>query len=149
MDFTTWLRTWLARHPLKGPAGIDRARYTAEVMGQVKTGLRPALLPARHWLPVPRWGLAAAVAAAGLVVAIGAVNVQRRQLAEQAMERTRLLAESAPTEERWLDQTLDLIDQLNEGGAEADSDDASEGLSDDDWLNELELLDQAELSASS
>ena len=40
------LFSWLSRHPLKGPSGIDRAQYTAEVMARVKAQVSPALAPA-------------------------------------------------------------------------------------------------------
>jgi hypothetical protein len=158
--------------------GLDRAQYTAEVMARLKTHAQP--LPAHQWMPVPQWALAAAVATAGLIVAVGTVQVQRRQVAErttaqetallaslgeldvelpngddaatlsqeaEAVDSFIMLAESPPGDEQWLDQTLELIDQLEEDGAEAGE--ASDGLSEEEWLHELEVLDSAEISASS
>ena len=181
MDFSTWIRTWLTRHPLKELMGHDPARYTAEVMEKVKAVGQPVPTPSmlvREWFSWPRVGLAVATVAAGLGLMIITSHHAEVQLAEKIVQEssmlaeldepsfvpvangdadalaqemetadTVMLAESIPSDEQWLDQTLSLLDQLDEDDANpADSSDSSE----EEWLNELQLLDDdSELSANS
>ena len=56
-----------------------------------------------------------------------------------------LLAEAQPSDEQWLDETLLLLDQVDEDVPE----DAVGDGADDQWLDELQLLDEQELSVSS
>lgn len=180
MPFATWLRTWLTRHPLKEPigTGMDRARYTAEVMARVKA-LGPmaetALVPivVRQWGLWPRMAVALAAATAALAVVIGTRHDPSHTLAqaiatdaqllvalderdgdlvleddvevlhdELAMTDTMLLAELSSSDEEWLAQTLELLDQLDE---DISPETASDGA-DEEWLEELQLLDEDELS---
>jgi hypothetical protein len=57
-----------------------------------------------------------------------------------------MLAESSPAAEddQWLDQTMQLLEQLDEDLPGDVSNDAS-----DDWLNELQQIDETELAANS
>ena len=58
-----------------------------------------------------------------------------------------MLAESPPSDDQWIDQTLSLLDQLHEDDAiPADNSGSS---SEEEWMNELQFLDDSELSASS
>lgn len=67
---------------------------------------------------------------------------------DRALETTdalMLLAEApGQGDEQWLEETMQLLDQLDE---DVSSDD-EEG-SDDDWLDDLQLLDETDLAASS
>lgn len=56
-----------------------------------------------------------------------------------------VLAESSPDDGAWLLETLELLEQLDEAFPEDYLDD----LSDDDWLKELELLDESAFVTSS
>ncbi|MBI1991902.1 MAG: hypothetical protein HYY59_03450 [Candidatus Omnitrophica bacterium] len=177
MLFTTWLQAWLSRHPLKGPSGVERARFTDEVMARVRAlGLTSkeilAADPLRRWVPWPRFALAIATASATVALVVGVVDHSNRQLAtgiardarllatlderdgdlvldddvdilhdELAMTDTIVLAEQASSDEEWLAQTLELLDQLDEG---LPSETASDGV-EEDWLDELRLLDESDL----
>ena len=72
--------------------------------------------------------------------------VDEQALADELMAQDALmLAEATPTaDEQWLNQTLELLQQFDEDvssdGAEA---------SDEEWLQDLQLLDDAELSTRS
>lgn len=71
--------------------------------------------------------------------------VDEQTLAEELMAHDVLvLAEAAATsDEQWLDQTLQLLQQFDE-------DVSSDGdATDEEWLQDLQLLDEAELSVSS
>ena len=185
MEFTTRLRTWLTRHPLKTPSDIDRAHYTTEVMAKVRAvTTAPAQAPQRvwrpHWLSWPQLALVVATAA-GIVVIVSTAHSSREQLAhrltqdaqmlaevdeplpellngEEAAELAQdleeedhhiLLAESAPSQDQqWLDQTLQLLDQLDEEVPGVDSDQTA-GNDDEEWLKELDTLDNGSSATSS
>ena len=53
---------------------------------------------------------------------------------------TMMLAEAASTEDLWLEQTLQLLEALDEDDM---------GPLDEEWLEELKWLDELELGASS
>ena len=59
---------------------------------------------------------------------------------------TLLLAESPPRDEQWIEQTLQLLDELDE---EVPVDASGGDSSEQDWIQELEVLDEGEPSASS
>ena len=130
--------SWLTRHPLKRPSGIDRAQYTAEVMARVKaqTSPAPAPTPVRFWLPWPRLVLTMATVAAGVLLMLTVTHPTSRRMFQ--------LAESQDAEDQWLDDTLQLLDQLDENAT-----DEATGASEDDYLEELKQLDDTELAASS
>ena len=142
MDWSDRLRRWLSRSPLKDPAGTDPARFTAEVMARVRSLEQPhaaprAARPTFGWLrPV----LVTVAAAAVIVVAATAVSLPRRP-----QERMLVLAEDPGTEERWLDETLELLDAFDEDLP----DEPADQWSDQDLLEELQLLEDAEQLASS
>ena len=182
------LLSWLKRHPLNGPTGIDRAHYTAEVMAKVKALAQPVPAPApvRVWLPWPpayrpsgagrRLALTLATVAAGIAIVLGATRYQTSQLAQQITRESQLLAaldepeleplatdqveavademetmdtlqlaESLPSDDEWVEQTFQLLDELDEAAPE----DAASGASEDEWLQELEQVDESELAANS
>jgi len=180
MDFSTWLRTRLARYPLKEPPAFDRTRFVAEVMERVNAlgGPTPALRPAGRWWAWPRLALAAAAVAVALLV-VGRVQSPGpgRPLVEQIADDAQvlaaldellplapvapddaeglaqelaamdalLLAEAPPSEDAWFEQTLTLLEQLEEDLPEGAADDPSG----DEWLDELQWLDEHDLAASS
>ena len=184
MDFAAWFRTWLARHPLKQPRGVDVSRYTDDVMAKIRAlaptpnGARPAVFLHLVW-GWPRLALIAATAAVGMLIVVGAVRRSQAQLAsaidrdaqliaamdelvptspagngtmpqelvqELQADDLLMLAESLPVAEddQWLDQTMQLLEQLDEDLPGDVSNDAS-----DDWLNELQQIDETELAANS
>lgn len=182
MEFATWLRAWLIRHPLKESSPADRERYTAEVMARVNALPRPSTETARrdvvgHPWAVPRltWTLGVA---AGLALALFSLQGASHRLAKEidrtsqllaaldesslelispesdeelaesieATEELLTLAESLPSEDQWLEETLRLLEQLEEDHplSGVSNDPASE-----EWLEELELLEEIEpVSAS-
>ncbi len=178
MEFTAWLREWLVRHPLKEPRDLDRSRYTAEVMAKVKAlgEPLPSSAPRYRWLTWPQLGWMATAAAFGVVVMVGTIERSHVRLAGQISRDVQVLssvddaaidalvesdpeiladdletidalvlAEAAPSDDQWIAQTLELLEQVG-------SDDATEpsGDSDDEeWLDELQTLDEIELIASS
>ena len=144
MDLMTWLKTWLRRHPLKEPQDADRARYTTEVMTRVRRLASPGPAPVRRWLPWPgRTVLALASAAAGLAIAV-AVSQTVRVPGMTPLPPAAVLAESPPdADQAWLEETLALLEELDEELPEGDVQD------DESWLEELEMLDDAALAARS
>ncbi len=150
MDFTTWLTTWLSRHPLQMPQEPDRARYTADVMTRIRALEPPAASPApiRLWGAWPRPVVAWASAAAGLLVLIGVLSVVSGRSMRLARHGQQLvLAESSPSEDAWLDETMALFELLDE---EITAESAGESIeTEEDWLQELQWLDEADLASSS
>jgi len=191
MDFSTWLQSWLKRHPLKAPQRLDQQQYTSEVMARIKAESTQQVYrvrSVRSGLSWPRLALTVATVAAGALIALTifrmtpppqvaeappspavlaqTVAQEAELLAEleegkadlliengdtldRALETTDtllLLAEipSQPSDEQWLEETMQLLDQLEEGVSSG----AEEG-SNDDWLDDLQLLDDTDLAASS
>ena len=157
MDFSRWLTTWLKQHPLKESKGVDRAAYTREVISRIQERHAPTpnleLLPARNswvlgWrlLLNPAFALAAAVVV--VLTVTSAIERSRTQLAQQALHDAARLAESPPSDDQWIQQTMQLLEQLDQ---DAPSDDAagSASNSDEEWLKELETLDEQDLNSSS
>jgi len=179
MDVEAWFRRWLSRHPLKMPTTAEQKRYTAEVMARVKAleqpTQRPVVLRSR-WV-WPRLALVASTAAL-IALVVGRVErtPERPQVAQQlehdiqlfaALDETielesagddveqlaqelesydtLLLAQAGEDDAGWLEQTLELLDELDEALPE----DATGDSSDEDWLRELEFLDDSDLAASS
>ena len=176
MNFERWLRTWLTRHPLKEPTEAHRARYTAEVMAKITPTPTHAAL---GWRAQSVWGrltFAAAAAAAALAVLVVtphssphlAQEVTREAQVLSALDEDGLaplngdgpdvvaddvelagpllLAESAPSDEQWIEQTMHVLDQLDDG---APPDAPGNGASDEEWLDELQLLDESDHATSS
>lgn len=172
-ELSTWFRNWFRRHPLKEPAAFDQSRYTAEVMARVRALSLPQTEAARQWVPWPRLALALVTAAVVIIMVGPARQVDRKLSAEvirdvqllsalgepvgdplattqedglaeelEAMD-TLVLAEASPSDDQWVQQTLKLLDQLNE---EVEED---PGASDEEWLDELELLDEDEIETTS
>lgn len=184
MDFSTWLVTWLKRHPLNEPWSLDRDRYTAQVMARVRASAQhpsraPASIPVFEWFSWPRLAFAgAAVGAAAMFWIVGTVHQSQTQLA-RAIDRdaqlltafdeplpatdrgsvdelaqdlqeadTVMLAESTPSDDQWVEQTIQLLDQLNEEPPDADTT-GSSNQNQEEWLNELQTLDESELAQHS
>ena len=177
MDFTTWLRGWLARHPLKAPLNASQASYTTEVMQRLRALEAPNSMPARRWPAWPRLALVSVAAAAVALLVVGRLHRPGGQLAGQLTADADLLtalgqpllpepgaavgleelaqeleladalvlAEAPPSDEEWLEQTLQLLEALDEEPSGSPSDPAIP----DEWLDELEPLDESELGANS
>lgn len=148
MDLAAWLKTWVARHPLKAPSDETRARFTAEVMARVRAlqSPAPAPMPVRTWLTWPRLSLAVATAAAGLFVIGRLGGPSLPQQTNLAM----VLAESPSSDEAWVDDTLQLLDELEEEGSDNPSGESAAPDGGEEWLlEELQLFDESELAATS
>lgn len=174
MDFATWWHTWLTRHPLKAPSTIDASRFTAEVMARVRALRAMPAEPLRwRWsalLGWPRLALATAtLAALGVAVTLGTLQWSQARIARAVTQDAQLLAaldempelspdddaelmdrmvlaEATPSDEDWLEQTIQMLEQVDEDDPSAASNEPS---SEEDWLDELELLDETDLAASS
>lgn len=177
MDLATWLRQWVSAHPLREQSRGARAQYTAEVMERIRALGRPALVYRLAWASWPRLALATAVAAAAVFVVVGRVEHPAIPLADQvdrdvqvlaavaeadavmdlaaddpetlaqdleALD-TIVLAEAQPAQDQWLEETLWLLQEV---GDDLPPDAAGE-TSEEPWLDELELLDEFELTAAS
>ena len=57
-----------------------------------------------------------------------------------------VLAEAQPADETWIQETLLLLEDVGEAAPEAGP---GQGAGEEDWLQDLELLDELEMSASS
>lgn len=134
----------------------DRERFTEHVMARVREASaehRPGLQPARAWLAWPRLGMALASSLAGILLVIGlqgrTTGPQSAQVASQQPSQDEapigrlVLAESSPSDDQWLEQTLELLEEFDDS-----STDATAG-NEEDWLQELQMLDQEEISSSS
>lgn len=60
---------------------------------------------------------------------------------------TMMLAQSPPSDERWVEQTLELLDQVGED--ESSANDSADLTNEEEWVDELRQLDENELSVSS
>ncbi len=174
MDLSAWLKTYLAQHPVKGLPAHDAARYTQDVMARVRASQAPQPVRAPAWSWWPSLGL---LASAAVVLLVIGVTAQRSptQLVERVAEDAALLAAldepyngavgaladellvdevealtpfvlaeaPAESEDDWLQETMDLLDELDQEMPAADD----TPTDDEDWLKELEQVDEAELSA--
>ncbi len=183
MDLTDWLKTWLARHPLKAPSDDDRARFTAQVMARVRA-LRPVRSPAA-WTErlLDLWPRMAVSLAAAAVVLVGLALLHHaesgQRLADRLAQESELLAEldepmnglavpddvehlaetleqadaivlaEAPqSDDSWVAETLQLLDQLDEELPDEPA--AGDATSNEnEWRDELQMLDESELAAKS
>ena len=144
-----WLTQWLARHPLRQPPAWNRAHYTREVIARVQRlapGVRvPAQTRGRWW---PQLALTASAAALGVLFAVGVNRVHERAAMQEAAAPMAggayRLAESPEGNDQWLEDTLALLEQLDEDieAAEDEGDDSR-------TLKELEQLDDTELAVKS
>ena len=152
MDFTAWLTSWLTRHSLQEPDALDRVRYTAQVMRKL-TDETPSPFPAARWFAWPSVAMAFATTAAGILIVLAVGHRADPQLAQLTptapparQAHALMLAELVPTsDETWVQDTAQLLEQLDE---DASHDDANATF-DEEWLKELQALDEGDLSASS
>ena len=95
MDFTTWVRQWLATHPLTSPTDHDPHQFSAKVMERIRAVARVAPEPASPlpWVSWPRLGLALAAAAAGFLLVTGPSRHAKVQLANELIGDSALLAQ--------------------------------------------------------
>ena len=140
MDILPWLTTWLQRHPLKAPSALDHPQYTAEVMARVRAIAQPnrSNKPYRLWIVWPRLVTGFAATAAGLVITMSVIHrATHHELAQPSVREVRL-AEALPNndEEAWIEETVTLLEPFDESDP-------------DEWLNELQLLEEIEVSSSS
>jgi hypothetical protein len=179
MEFTQWLAEWLSRHPLKSRPPADHDRFTADVMARVRSeAAQPspgwAARFAQEW---PRLALPLAAAAA-VLIAVNAQRSTETRVAAELTRHAELLAElgdpledvlpagavelaedlrhedlivlaEAPPESNdaaWINESMQILEDIDEALPDAASGD--EGNS-EEWLQELEMLDQSELAAQS
>jgi hypothetical protein len=147
MDFAAWFRHWLQRHPLRTPPEREPAEFTARVMSQIRPAPAEARRPAAHWKLWPGLALTCASAAAGLALAVWISGPSTRPMLARAPSPAgplTVVAEAPPDGEEWIAQTLELLQQLDEELPE----DPAEAPSDQDWIKELQMLDDEELASS-
>ena len=179
MDFAEWFTAWLSRHPLKSPSEADRSRFTADVMARVRTetAVRPAAgWAASFSAGWPRFALP--LAAAAVLVAVHVRRPAEARLVAEVTQHTEMLAELGeplesvlPADAEELAEDLEREDLMVLAEAQPESDDATwiadsmkvleeidetlpdEGTAgtgnDEQWLKELETLDQSELASQS
>lgn len=159
MSLNDWLHAWLARHPVKAPAP-DRDAFTARVMRRLEQAPQP-----QRWV-WPRLAWVAALAAAAVLMALQlpggasrlAATIERDaavlaaldvpvdgDLSDEQLASFIQLAEQpagATDDAQWVEETIQLLDQLNESASDNNAAD------DEDWLHEIDSLEQ-ESSASS
>ena len=147
MDFSRWLTTWLTRHPLKDPVGMDRASYTREVISKIHARQHPAVSPAPWWQVLLNPPVALAAAAVVVMAVTATLEHSRATLAQQSLRDAARLAESPPGDDEWIQQTMQLLEQLDQ---DVPGDDAagSASSSEEEWLKELEMLDEQDLKGS-
>ena len=172
MNISTWLTQWFARHPLKEPASHNPAWFTAQVMQRVKAAAQPvpAITPTHQWFSWPRLGFATALATAAIVLVAVPKSSTSGRLASAVLSDTQLLealdeaavdtvdtdmlaqelqlhdammlAEAQPSDDQWIEQTMQLLDQLDQESQDDSSASTPAPSDDDDLLNELQLFDE-------
>lgn len=79
-----------------------------------------------------------------------AVNGDAELLAQELqLHDALMLAEALPSDDQWIEQTMQLLDQLDQDVAEGSASNTSAPSTDDDLLNELQLFDGSELDVQS
>ena len=178
MEFTDWFKRWLRKHPLREPPSFDQARYTADVMKRVKD-LAPSSARQYEtrsmifsWPRLVFGGLSLALMA--VLVVFATASYTGRRLAKEVTREAQILAElgepvassesdteeialdiqaadnlmlaeATKSDDQWIQETFQLLDQLGEDPRTGNSN----GSSDEDWLDELQMLDNNEPSSSS
>ena len=168
----------IPRATIRVPSQHDPAQYTADVMQRVRAVQQqhPAEAPAPIilWRSWPRVGLAGALAAALLAILVlpqhspvrmaqqidqeaalllavdePALNGGEEALAEELETLdTMMLAEAGPADdETWLEDTMQLLDEVGDEAALEDVD--SSAQREEQWLQELEWMDETDLATSS
>ena len=153
MDFSRWFQSWLMRHPLNVPPDDRTGPYTADVMRRVHALAEPArqrrlVRPLwRGWITLTA-GLA--TAAAGLIAVLTLTPRAQMHLAQPLPSASGHLMRLADAsgEESWVEQTMQLLDALNED-APADAADDADPANDDDWLKELDTLEPDDRTSAS
>jgi hypothetical protein len=148
MDPVERFLAWWSKRPTPLPRQHDRAQFTEQVMARVRAlePPSPGTAPARHpWRLWPRLALGAACAALLAVVVTGRVRstVSPPEVAQRPAENL-VLAQAADADvENWIHETLQLLEELEE---EIPDEGSAGSGSDEQWLRELEWLDEGELS---
>jgi uncharacterized protein YqcC (DUF446 family) len=150
------------------PADAQRA-YTEDVMRRIRSA--PASSLVWRWLPRPQVALAFGTALACVLAVVVVGNRAPGRMAHQVEREAQLLAElgeletlstddlddemqtverlmlaqagSEVDEEAWIDQTVELL-----GGVEEELDADLDDEAVEEWLEELQSLDDEELAAS-
>lgn len=174
MDFLDWLKGWLSRHPLRRPSEEPQASYTVRVMERIRASRSPGF--GWGWLTRPRLALATGAAVAAWLVVVSVPRPMTPARMAKAVERdVQLLAQlnedpspilaalpggleqeaawlerillaearDAADDEAWLEETLELLNAAGEDVPLPSGEDAA-----DEWLRELELLDDQEITSS-
>jgi hypothetical protein len=125
----------------------------------------------------PRLALTASAAAAGIMFVLWSSHATTQRLADQVagesqvlaevgepvngqvmpdavdalaeelrMEDLMVLAESQPADDEWIEQTMQLLEQIDETLPEAEGA-GSDPSSEDDWLQDLQMLDESDLAS--
>ena len=164
-NWNDWLREWLQRHPIQDPPAHLQHNYVQEVLAKIQASENPSRAVA--WRPRLQLGwrfalggtLAAALAVtialvrpprypaqqieqdAQILLEVGGVTFYNdADLEEEAQVQDRIVLAEAEEEE-----TLRLREELEEAGANPAEGEAS---SDEEWLRELQSLDEEEIALS-
>ena len=111
--------------------------YTREVISKLTLESQPAR-PLRRWLwlfPSPAYALVSAAAVALIVMALLRPHNAR-------------LAETTAEDATWIQQTMQLLDELEQSDGSSAGEPA-QSQSDEEWIQELEMLDEADLATPS
>lgn len=150
MNFDAWLTQWLRQHPVKQPKSIEPDRFTQQVMQRVRALETPPLQERApraatfgFWPRLVLAGAGAAVAAM-LVLQVRPASAPAPILASSApQEVSVVLAESSQDDATWVEQSMQLLNELEEDPALQAED------SDTEWLDDVQAVDEAELATSS
>ena len=149
MDLATRFKQWMNRTTVRIPSQHDPAQYTAQVMERVRASSRPAVAaaPLVFWRSWSRVGLATALAAAAIFVWVVRPQRSSVQVAQQIDQQVAVLAESNSTDEEWLEQNLQILNEVDDGAPLEDLDASSQD--DESLIEELQLLDKGDISTAS
>lgn len=134
--FMSWLREWVSHHPLRAPQPSQSSACTAHVMSRVRAlsqPRQPAVLRSvaslLAWWRQPQLAL---VMGAVLLI-VGTFTLMPRDRGAQ------VIAEM-DADERWIEDTLELLNEIEELPEELSFD----AQSTDEWWQELQELDDTE-----
>ena len=175
--FKEWLARHPLREPVYFDQARYTAEVMARVNDQIRSPAQQARRSV--WLCVswPRMALGGlSFALVSIIVLLAGVSYSRLRLAKEVTrgiqvlaevgesatpvesetdevavelqaEDTLVLAEATKTDDQWLEQTVQILEQLDEDPKAGNANGSSEP--DEDWLDDLQMLDNSELSSSS
>ena len=149
MSLPSWFSQWLMRHPVKTLPEDDQRELTSRVMARLNESSEPAASPQSMlttWWTTSRLMVATVSAMAVVTLVIGVVRYTYVPKFART-NGTLVLAKAKSDDAAWVNETLQLLDQLDQDSTIQDP--SGETSNDEEWMKELELLETSGPSKSS